>query len=57
MDKYKDYMIAGEINEYSEIRDKELATTINREFYGGHTKEALSKKLQEYKQIHKKDDL
>lgn len=57
MDKYKDYMITGEINEYSEIRDKELATTINGEFYGGHTKEALSKKLQEYKQIHKKDDL
>lgn len=57
INKYKSYMIEEEYNDFEDQRDKDLSITLNGEFFGGHTKEALGVALDRYGLIHKSNDI
>lgn len=55
--KYKDYMINEEYNDFAEQRDNELSVSINGKHFGGHTKEALDHAIKRYEVIHQQNNL
>lgn len=57
INKYKTYMIEEEYNDFEDQRDKDLSITLNGEFFGGHTKEALGYAVDRYNSIHKSNDI
>jgi len=57
IDKYKNYMINEEYNDFEDIRDKELTITIDGKKYGGYTKQALDKEIKRYEQIYEQNDV
>lgn len=58
VNKYKTYFQeADDYNEFEEQRDKDLSITLNGNFFGGHTKEALGYALQRYHDIHASNDI
>lgn len=59
IDSYKEYVKSDEFiyGDEGDARNKELATQIDGEFYGGHTKTALLHKLSEYGKVSQSDDI
>jgi integrase len=57
INKYKNYMIEEEYNDFEDQRDKDLSITLDGEFFGGHTKEALGFAVDRYGTIHKSNDI
>ncbi len=57
IDKYKQYMLTVDYNEFEEQRDKELSITVNGVFYGGHTAKALNHAVERYRNIHAQNDI
>jgi site-specific recombinase XerD len=52
IDKYKNYMLTEEYNEFEDQRDEDLTVEINGKTFGGHTKEALKFAIDKYQDIH-----
>jgi integrase len=57
IDKYKNYMLNEEYNDFEELRDNELEIEIKGVKYGGHTKQALEYAINRYQNIHKENNL
>ena len=57
INKYKEYMLNEEYNDFEEQRDIDLTTIIKGQTYGGHTQEALEVALERYKNIHASNDI
>lgn len=57
IDKYKNYMLNEEYNDFEELRDKELEIEIKGIKYGGHTKQALEYAINRYQNIHRDNNL
>jgi integrase len=56
VDKYKSYMINNEYNEFEDKREKEISMEIDGTFFGGHTKEAVKQKINQYENLHNLND-
>jgi integrase/HEPN domain-containing protein len=57
IDKYKNYMLNEEYNDFEELRNKELEIEINGKKFAGHTKQAIENKINYYQNIHSEDNV